>query len=90
MLKFHVTNGIFELVRQGKKLTEYRDATKYWRERLRNIYLPYESAIVKGYTSEEIPIIIKEVAIVRRDSINVVAQMLVKTDSVYAIHYDFR
>ena len=90
MLKFHVTKGIYELVKQGKKLTEYRDFTHYWEKRLANIVtkLPYRSAIVKGYSSEEIPIIIKNIGTTNKDSINVVAQMLIKTDWCYSIEYD--
>jgi uncharacterized phage protein (TIGR01671 family) len=90
MLKFHVTKEMFELVKQGHKSVEYRNKLNYWKKRLDNIVVPSESAIVKGYSSEAIPIIIQNIDVVDRGSIDIRYRVFIKTNEAYAIYFSFK
>ena len=70
MLHFHVTNEIFELVKNGEKTHEYRNYNNYWFSRLNDICEPTDAVIVRGYTKDKIPIRINDISVILKDEID--------------------
>lgn len=88
MLEFHVTNGIFYMVKNGWKLHEYRDFSEYWKSRLSKINEPTNAMIVRGYTKDKISILITDVSVIPRDSIETIDyRNYIKTEYAYDIEF---
>jgi len=86
MLEFHVTNEIYDLYKRNQKHHEYRDFSDYWISRLSKVNEPTNAMIVRGYTKDKIPVLIEDVAIIPRDSIDVPAYRdFIKTMHCYDI-----
>ena len=69
-LEFHVTNQIFKQVKNNCKTHEYRDYKEYWQKRLLNSK-PKNAYIVKGYTTDRIPIEIVSIDIIPKKDVPV-------------------
>jgi len=88
MLEFHVTEEIFNLVKSGNKLHEYRDFSKYWIKRLSKIQPPIYAFIVRGYTKDKIKIIVENISVIPREYIDVLAYKdFIKKMYCYDIEY---
>jgi len=91
MLEFHVTNEVFELVRKGEKLHEYRNFNNYWKGRLGKIKKPTNAKIVRGYTKDKIPIRIVEISFYKSNKIvNPFYRNFITTSYCFDIEYKLK
>ena len=88
MLEFHVTNEIFDDVKNKNKRHEYREYKPYWIKRLSELVPPLMANIVKGYSKEKIPITITKIEVIERSMIDVVVyRERIKTMQCFDIEY---
>lgn len=52
MLSLNLKNKFYNMIVNGKKNTEYREAKDYWHKRLQDIKIGDKFKIVKGYSDE--------------------------------------
>ena len=90
-MEFHVTKEIFQDVKNGTKLNEYRDYKTYWKNRLEKIVVPEDGFIVEGYTKNKIPITIMEINVMHKMYIkNKVYRSFIKPYFCFDIRYKIK
>jgi len=89
MIRFHVTNEIFELTKTGQKKHEYRDFTGYWKSRLSKINESTDAEIIRGYTKDVLSIRILDVSVIPIDAIDVPSyRSFIKTMHCYDVEFE--
>lgn len=88
MINFHVTNWIFERVKNGDKLHEYREYKPYWINRFSNVNPPLMANIVRSYTKDKIPIVITKKTLINKNDIQERSYRdFINTEQCYDIEY---
>ena len=88
MIEFHVTKEVFQDVKNGNKLHEYREYKTYWKNRLEKIVVPEDGLIAEGYSKNKILITILEINAMNKLYINNrFYRSFIKTNWCYDIRY---